>query len=68
MPRNVEKDNYLEALRRKNILEAGLKLFSAQGIESVSMNTVAAEAKVGPTTLFKFYFIQHISAPKQITA
>lgn len=55
MPRNVEKDIYLEALRRKNILEAGLKLFSAQGIESVSMNTVAAEAKVGPTTLFKYF-------------
>lgn len=55
MPRNVEKDIQAEAQRRKHILESGLKLFSEQGIESVSMNAVAAEAGVGPTTLFKYY-------------
>jgi len=52
MPRNIEKDAHEEARRRKQILEAGFKLFSEQGIENVSMNVVAAAANVGPTTLF----------------
>lgn len=55
MPRNVEKDIYEEARRRKQILEAGFRLFSAQGIENVSMNAVASAAGVGPTTLFKYF-------------
>lgn len=55
MPRNVEKDTREEAKRRKNILEAGLKLFSEYGIESVSMNSVAEATGIGPTTLFKYY-------------
>ena len=55
MPRNIEKDQLAEISRRKHILEAGLKLFSEQGIEAVSMNAVAAAAGVGPTTLFKYY-------------
>lgn len=55
MPRNPEKDIREEALRRKQLLEAGLALFSEQGIESVSMNAVALAAGVGPTTLFKYY-------------
>lgn len=55
MPRNFEKDNFEESQRRKSILNSGLKLFSEQGIESVSMNTVASAAGVGPTTLFKYY-------------
>ena len=55
MPRNAEKDLREESRRRAQILEAGLALFSAQGIESVSMNAVAAAAGVGPTTLFKYY-------------
>ncbi|MCQ2512718.1 MAG: TetR/AcrR family transcriptional regulator [Lachnospiraceae bacterium] len=55
MPRNIEKDLHEEAKRRKHILESGLKLFSEHGIESVSMNAVAAAAGVGPTTLFKYF-------------
>lgn len=55
MPRNIEKDAHEEARRRKQILEAGFKLFSEHGIENVSMNAVAAAAEVGPTTLFKYY-------------
>lgn len=55
MPRNIEKDLHEETRRRKHILESGLKLFSEQGIESVSMNAVAAAAGVGPTTLFKYF-------------
>lgn len=55
MPRNIKKDAQEEARRRKQILEAGFRLFSEQGIENVSMNAVAAAADVGPTTLFKYY-------------
>lgn len=55
MPRNPEKDTQEEARRRKRLLEAGFQLFSEQGIENVSMNTVAKAAEVGPTTLFKYY-------------
>lgn len=55
LARNIEKDRHEEARRRKHILESGLKLFSEQGIESVSMNAVAAASGVGPTTLFKYY-------------
>ncbi len=55
MPRNEEKDLRDESRRRAQIVEAGLALFSARGIESVSMNAVAAAAGVGPTTLFKYY-------------
>lgn len=55
MPRNTEKDLWEEARRRSQIIEAGLALFSEHGIDSVSMNSVAAAAGVGPTTLFKYY-------------
>lgn len=55
MPRNIEKDTQEEVRRRQQILEAGFRLFSEQGIENVSMNAVAAAAGVGPTTLFKYY-------------
>lgn len=55
MPRNTQKDIRAEAMRRERILMAGLRLFSQQGIERVSMNMVAQAAGVGPTTLFKYY-------------
>ncbi len=55
MPRNTEKDTREEARRRKQLLESGFRLFSEQGIETVSMNAVAEAAGVGPTTLFKYY-------------
>ena len=46
MPRNTQKDIRAEALRRERILMAGLRLFSQQGIERVSMNMVAQAAGV----------------------
>lgn len=55
MPRNTQKDIRAEALRRERILMAGLRLFSQQSIEQVSMDMVAQAAGVGPTTLFKYY-------------
>lgn len=55
MPRNVEKDAKEELIRRKNILEAGLRLFSKRGIESVSLQEIADEAGVGIATLYNYY-------------
>lgn len=55
MPRNIVKDTQEESRRRKQILEAGFRLFSERGIETVSMNAVADAADVGSTTLFKYY-------------
>lgn len=44
MPRNTEKDTREEDRRRKQISEAGFRLFAEQGIETVSMNAVAEAA------------------------
>lgn len=55
MPRNIEKDAKEERLRRKNLLEAGLKLCSKNGIESVKLQDIADEAGVGVATLYNYY-------------
>lgn len=55
MPRNIEKDAREEMLRRKNMLEAGLRLCSENGIESVKLQEVADEAGVGIATLYNYY-------------
>lgn len=55
MPRNLEKDAENEAIRRKHLLETGLKLFSKYGIENVNLQTIADEAGVGIATLYKYY-------------
>ena len=47
MGRNSERDER-EAIRRKNqLINAGFELFSANGIETVSLNAVAEKADVG---------------------
>lgn len=55
MPRNVEKDAKEELIRRKKLLEAGLKLFSKNGIESIKLQDIADEAGVGIATLYNYY-------------
>ena len=55
MPRNVEKDVKEELIRRKNLLEAGLKLCSERRIESVGLQEIADEASVGIATLYNYY-------------
>ena len=55
MPRNIERDAKREQERRKNLIEAGLKLFSSYGIESVKLQDVADEAGVGIATLYNYY-------------
>lgn len=55
MPRNIEKDAREELLRRKNLLEAGLKLCSENGIESIKLQEIADEAGVGIATLYNYY-------------
>lgn len=55
MPRNIEKDAKEEALRRKQLLETGLRLFSKYGIENVNLQKIADEAGVGIATLYNYY-------------
>lgn len=55
MPRNVEKDAKEEQIRREKMLEAGLRLFSKYGIESVKLQDIADEAGVGIATLYNYY-------------
>lgn len=43
------------AANRQRIVTAALKLFEENGIEDVSMNQIATEAKVGPGTLYRRY-------------
>ena len=55
MPRNIERDEK-EAMRRKEqLMEAGFRLFSQYGIESVSLQRVADAAEVGVATMYKYY-------------
>lgn len=43
------------AENRQRILNAALKLFEQNGVEQVSMNQIAAEAQIGPGTLYRRY-------------
>lgn len=55
MARNVERDER-EALRRKTqLIQAGFQLFSAKGIENVSMQSVADLADVGSATMYNYF-------------
>ena len=52
MPRNIERDKR-EADRRKNqLIEAGFRLFSQNGIETVSLQKVADAANVSTATMW----------------
>lgn len=43
------------AENRQRILNSASKLFELQGVETVSMNQIAAEAKIGAGTLYRRY-------------
>ncbi|PWW08639.1 TetR family transcriptional regulator [Paenibacillus cellulosilyticus] len=43
------------AMNRQRIIEAALRLFEQHGVEQVSMNQIAMEAKIGPGTLYRRY-------------
>ncbi|MBM7567839.1 TetR/AcrR family transcriptional regulator [Paenibacillus sacheonensis] len=51
-PRSERRD---AAENRQRILDAALRLFEQQGVEQVSMNQIAAEAQIGPGTLYRRY-------------
>ncbi|MBD3920523.1 TetR/AcrR family transcriptional regulator [Paenibacillus sp. PR3] len=42
-------------MNRQRIIEAALRLFEQHGVEQVSMNQIATEAKIGPGTLYRRY-------------
>ncbi len=53
--RNTEKDMAEMAAKRQRILESGFRLFANRGISGSTMNEVAAEAKVGIATLYRYF-------------
>lgn len=55
MARNIARDEREAERRKKQLLEAGLDLFSRHGIEAVSLQMVAETADVGIATLYKYY-------------
>ena len=55
MGRNTERDEKEALLRRERILKAGFELFSRNGIELVSLQSIAEAADVGIATLYKYY-------------
>lgn len=55
MARNIERDEREASRRKKQLIEAGFKLFSTNGIDNVSMRAVAQRADVGPATMYNYY-------------
>ena len=55
MPRNAERDEREAARRKEQLMKAGFKLFSENGIENVSLQKVADAADVGVATMYKYY-------------
>ncbi len=55
MGRNPERDARALAARKKKILAGAFKVFSGRGIDSVSMNDVAAACGIGCATLYRHY-------------
>lgn len=55
MARNIERDRREAERRKKQIIEAGFRLFSKEGIENVTLQRVADEADVGIATLYKYF-------------
>lgn len=55
MSRNIDRDKNEEIRRRRELLDAGLRLFSEKGIESVSLQSVVNETNVGIATMYNYY-------------
>lgn len=67
MARNPEKDKQAEQARRRQLLDAGLSLFSQKGIEGVSLQEIVNKTDVGIATMYNYYqnkenFVVAISA------
>ena len=55
MARNAERDRQEAERRKGQLIRAGFELFSRDGIESVSLNSVAERAGVGASTMYKYF-------------
>ena len=53
MARNTERDEREATRRKEQLMKAGFKLFSENGIENVSLQKVADAADVGVATMYK---------------
>ena len=54
MARNTERDEREATRRKEQLMKAGFKLFSENGIENVSLQKVADAADVGVATMYKY--------------
>ncbi|MDL2229791.1 TetR/AcrR family transcriptional regulator, partial [Treponema sp. OttesenSCG-928-L16] len=52
---NTKAERRDAAENRRRILEAAQRLFDQNGVEQVSMNQIALEARIGPGTLYRRY-------------
>ena len=53
--RNAEKDKLEMAERRERMLNEGFRIFAEKGIETVSMQEVAAACSLGIATLYRYF-------------
>lgn len=52
---HIRRERRDAAENRQRILDVALRLFEQNGVEQVSMNQIAAEAQIGPGTLYRRY-------------
>ncbi|WP_196590043.1 TetR/AcrR family transcriptional regulator [Pectinatus frisingensis] len=52
---HIRRERRDAAENRQRILNTALRLFEQNGVEQVSMNQIAAEAQIGPGTLYRRY-------------
>ncbi len=62
MGRNPERDARALAARKQKILAGAFRVFSAKGIDSVSMNDVASACRIGCATLYRHYATKAVLA------
>ena len=53
--RNLERDAQMYEIRRQALMEEGFKLFSAKGIEGVTLQEAATASGYGIATLFRCF-------------
>ena len=55
MSRNREKDEAEKAVRRKQAMETGFRLFAEKGIDQVTMPDIAEDSGVGRPSLYRYF-------------
>lgn len=55
MARNIERDEQKAVKRKEKLIQSGFQLFSSQGIDNISMQSIAEHAGVSPATMYNYY-------------